>query len=182
MATIMTHAIVGYTIARICVRKPVSPLYWVLTLVAPILPDLDVLGHKYGIRYQDCFGHRGAFHSIFVAFLAALALVALFKLCTNTKGFKLVKDCFWGLFLGISSHGMIDALTNGGLGVAIFWPVKCARYFFPVRPLEVSPLTIERFFEQGFFIMKNEFSYIWIPCLAILFLDYFYQRFSIRNR
>lgn len=182
MATIVTHAVVGYTIARICVRKPIHPLYWILALTAPTLPDLDVLGHRYGIRYQDCFGHRGAFHSLLVALIAALVLVTLFKFLTRTQGFRQIKDCFWGLFLGISSHGMIDALTNGGLGVAIFWPMNCARYFFPVRPLEVSPLGLERFFQQGIFIMKNEFYYVWIPCLAILVLDYLYQVYAMRNR
>jgi len=182
MATIMTHALVGYTIARICVRKPVSPLYWVLVVTAPILPDLDVIAFKHGIPYQDCWGHRGASHSLLIAFVAALILVTLFKVLTRTQGFKVLKDCFWGLFLGISSHGMLDALTNGGLGVAIFWPANCARYFFPIRPLQVSPIGIEHFFEKSFAIMKNEFNYVWIPCLVILFLDYFIQRYSIRNR
>ncbi|WP_413290290.1 metal-dependent hydrolase [Bdellovibrio sp. HCB337] len=178
----MTHAVVGYTIARICVRKPISPIYWIMAMIAPMLPDLDVLGHQYGIRYQDCLGHRGASHSIAAAFLAAIILLVIFKLITNTKGFLTLKDCFWGFFLGIFSHCLLDALTNGGLGVAVFWPMNCARYFFPIRPLEVSPLSVEKFFEQGFFIMKNEFYYVWIPCLAILALDYAYQRFSIRNR
>jgi inner membrane protein len=178
----MTHGIVGYTIARICVRKPVNPLFWVFAFLAPMLPDLDRLGQKYyGIPYQSCFGHRGAFHSIFVAFFAAMFLLLIFKIFTRTQGFKLNKDCFWAFFLGISSHPMLDALTNGGLGVAVFWPLNCNRYFFPIRPLEVSPLNLDRFLDQGIFIMKNEFYYVWIPCLVILLLDYFFQRFSKRT-
>jgi inner membrane protein len=142
-----------------------------------MLPDLDVIGMKYyGIDYKDCFGHRGVFHSIFVAFIAALVLLMLLKVFDRIQGFKLNKDCLWGLFLGISSHGLIDALTNGGLGVAVFWPVNCHRYFFPVRPIEVSPLSVSRFLEQGIFIMQNEFYYIWVPCLVVLALDYFFQR------
>jgi inner membrane protein len=183
MATILTHGIVGYTIARVCVRKPMSPFFWILAFLAPMLPDLDILGQKYyGIAYRDCFGHRGVFHSLFVAFFAALILIILFKLLTHPQGFKLSKDSFWAFFLGISSHGMLDALTNGGLGVAVFWPINCNRYFFPIRPLEASPLNIERFLEQGIFIMKNEFYLVWIPCFAILFLDYLYQRVLIRRR
>lgn len=183
MATILTHGIVGYTLARICVRKPVSPLYWILAFMAPMLPDLDMLGQKYyGISYSDCWGHRGAWHSIFMAFWAALVLLLLFKLFTRTKGLKLNKDCFWGFFLGISSHGLLDGITNGGLGVAVFWPANCNRYFFPWRPLEVSPLSLDRFLNQGLFILKNEFYYVWIPCFVILFLDWSYQRLSLRNR
>lgn len=182
MATIMTHGIVGYTIARLCVRQPVSRLFWVLAFLAPMLPDLDVLGQKYyGVAYSDCFGHRGAFHSLFIAFIAALILIILFKLITRTRGFKITKDGFWAFFLGISSHGMLDALTNGGLGVAVFWPMNCNRYFFPIRPLEVSPLSLSRFFEQGIFIMKNEFYYVWIPCFVILFLDYLWQKRGLRK-
>lgn len=177
MATIMTHGIVGYTIARLCVRKPVSGIFWALTFLAPMLPDLDVIGLKYfGINYHECFGHRGALHSIFVAFFAALTLLMILKILTRIQGFQLNKDCFWAFFLGISSHGMLDALTNGGLGVAIFWPANCSRYFFPVRPIEVSPLTLSRFFEQGLFIMKNELYYVWSFCLVILLFDYFFQR------
>lgn len=183
MATILTHGIVGYTLARICVRKPVSPLYWVMAFTAPMLPDLDVLGMRYyGIPYGDCYGHRGAFHSIALALIVAVVLLLIFKSISRTDGFKLNKDCFWGLFLGTSSHGLIDALTNGGLGVAIFWPANCNRYFFPWRPLEVSPLSLEHFLQQGLFVLKNESYYIWMPCLAILFLDYGVQRLSMRSR
>ncbi len=179
MATIITHGIVGYTIARICVRKPASQLYWALAFLAPMLPDLDVLGQKYyGIPYQNCFGHRGVFHSIFVALIVATILFSILKVFNYAQNFKLNRDYFWGLFLGVSSHGIIDALTNGGLGVAVFWPLNCNRYFFPIRPLEVSPLNLDRFLRQGLFIMKNEFYYVWVPCIAILLLDYFFRRTS----
>ncbi|MGZ3744250.1 MAG: metal-dependent hydrolase [Pseudobdellovibrionaceae bacterium] len=183
MATIMTHGIVGYTIARICVRQPVSPWFWGLAVLAPMLPDLDVLGMKYyGIEYKNCFGHRGAFHSLFAAFIGAMILLMVLKGFTRIQGWRLNKDCFLGLFLGISSHPLLDALTNGGLGVAVFWPLSCRRYFFPIRPIEVSPLTLSRFFEQGIFIMKNEFYYVWIPCFLILLFIFLFDSSSQRMR
>jgi inner membrane protein len=182
MATILTHGIVGYTIAKICVRKPVNPIYWVLAFIVPMLPDLDVFGAKYGIRYEDCWGHRGAVHSIAFALAASMAIFMFFQLITRKKEFRLSKDCFLGLFLGMTSHGMIDALTNGGLGVAIFWPMSCQRYFFGFRPIEVSPLSVSRFFENSIYILKNEALWIWLPCIAILWLDYLFQRGSMRNR
>ena len=43
------------------------------------------------------------------------------------------------LFLAIASHGLLDAFTDGGLGVAFFAPFDSTRYFFPVTPIEVSP-------------------------------------------
>jgi hypothetical protein len=32
-----------------------------------------------------------------------------------------------------ASHGMLDAMTDGGLGVAFFAPFDNARYFFPME-------------------------------------------------
>src|SRR5207253_522445 len=180
MATILTHGIVGYTLAKICVRKPVTPVYWVLAFLVPMIPDLDVLGLKYGVNYADCWGHRGATHSLAFAFAVSLIIFLIFQLFAQVPTFKLGKDCFWGLFLGMSSHGMIDALTNGGLGVAIFWPMNCRRYFFGFRPIEVSPLTLSRFAEQSIYILKSEVLWIWLPCAVILGLDYLLRRASLK--
>jgi inner membrane protein len=182
LATILTHGIVGYTIAKVCVRKPVSPVYWLLAFVVPMLPDLDVLGFKYGIEYQDCWGHRGAVHSLLFAFIISAVIFALFRLFVKIKTFSVNKDCFLGLFLGTASHAMLDAITNGGLGVAFFWPLNYHRYFFPFRPIPVSPLTADRFLEQSLFIVKAEALWIWLPCIVILWIDYLIQRASLRNR
>jgi inner membrane protein len=40
----------------------------------------------------------------------------------------------------VATHGLLDALTTGGLGVEFFWPFSPARYFLPVRFLPVAPL------------------------------------------
>nr|HRC76832.1 rhodanese-like domain-containing protein [Kouleothrix sp.] len=32
-------------------------------------------------------------------------------------------------------HGVLDAMTDGGLGVAFFAPFSATRYFFPFRPI-----------------------------------------------
>lgn len=57
---------------------------------------------------------------------------------------------FLFLFLSISSHGFLDAATDGGLGIAFFRPFSNYRYFFPWNPIVVSPLSVGRFFYQGF--------------------------------
>ena len=49
------------------------------------------------------------------------------------------------LFASTLSHGLVDMLTNGGLGVALLAPFDNGRYFFPFRPIEVSPLGIANF-------------------------------------
>ena len=42
------------------------------------------------------------------------------------------------LFLCTMSHALLDALTDGGLGVAFFSPFSNERYFFPWTPIRVS--------------------------------------------
>jgi inner membrane protein len=50
------------------------------------------------------------------------------------------------LFVVTASHGVLDAMTNGGLGVAFFAPFTSARYFLPFRPVQVSPISLAAFF------------------------------------
>jgi inner membrane protein len=47
------------------------------------------------------------------------------------------------------SHGLLDAFTDGGLGIAFFAPFDSTRYFFPWRPIAVSPIGISEFFSLG---------------------------------
>jgi inner membrane protein len=77
------------------------------------------------------------------------------------------------LFLATASHGVLDAMTNGGLGVAFFSPVDNRRYFLSWRPIRVSPIAFGRFFsQQGYLILKNELLWIWLPAglFAVLVL------------
>ena len=72
------------------------------------------------------------------------------------------------LFLATASHGLLDAMTEGGLGVAFFSPFNNRRYFLPWRPVGVSPVAVLRFFApRGFAILQSELLWIWLP--AILF-------------
>ena len=78
------------------------------------------------------------------------------------------------LFLCMGSHGVLDALTNGGHGIAFFAPFTNERYFFPSTPIEVSTLNIRRFFEgQGISVIKSEFLWVWLPCSIICIVSLF---------
>jgi len=79
------------------------------------------------------------------------------------------------LFLATASHGMLDAVTSGGGGIAFFAPVVNDRYFFPWRPILVSPMSIRRFFTaRGLAILASEFRWVWVPAglfaLAMVFI------------
>lgn len=72
------------------------------------------------------------------------------------------------LLVSAVSHGLLDALTNGGLGIAFFSPLSTRRYFLPWRVIEVSPLRPSEFFSQrGLRVLRSEMRWVWIPCLAL---------------
>ena len=75
------------------------------------------------------------------------------------------------------SHGLLDAITNGGRGVAFLAPFSEQRYHFPVRPIEVSPLGVREFFtERGVTIMANELVWVWLPAALIAALAIWLRR------
>jgi len=74
-------------------------------------------------------------------------------------------------FLCTASHILLDALTNGGLGVAVFSPFDQERYFLPWRPISVSPFGIREFIStRGWRILQNKFFWVGLPCIFLLAL------------
>jgi inner membrane protein len=130
--------------------------------VCSVIPDLDVIGFRFGIHYGDFWGHRGFTHSIlFAALLAAVVCSLGFR--RGIPGLRFFSIWIY-LFLATASHGFLDAMTDGGLGVAFFSPFNNHRYFSPWRPIRVSPIGLGRFFtERGFAVLQSEFLWIWIP-------------------
>jgi inner membrane protein len=55
--------------------------------------------------------------------------VALIGACVHRSLDSSFGIAFAFLFLAAASHGVLDAFTNGGLGIALFWPWSGARYF-----------------------------------------------------
>jgi inner membrane protein len=64
------------------------------------------------------------------------------------------------------THPLLDALTDGGAGVMLLFPISDARLFFPWRPIHVSPLGIRRFFDKAGYILASELPF----CLAAIAL------------
>lgn len=68
------------------------------------------------------------------------------------------------LFVATASHDCLDAMTDGGLGVAFFSPFDDWRYFLPWRPIHVSPIGVARLFSQrGLTVLQSELLWIWLP-------------------
>jgi inner membrane protein len=58
--------------------------------------------------------------------------------------------------LVVASHGLLDALTDGGLGVAVFWPFSNERFFAPWRPLPVAPIGARFWSGRGLAVVAVE--------------------------
>ncbi len=167
MASAFTHAFVAVVGATL--YRPTGNL-WRLVGTAvgcSVLPDLDILGFAVGIQYGDLLGHRGLTHSL--SFAALIGMVATRLIVAEAAPFS--KE-WWGVvtfFTGATaSHGVLDAMTDGGLGVAFFSPFDPTRYFLPWRPLRVPPIGVELFFSRwGIQVMASELTWIWLPGLVI---------------
>ena len=157
------HIAVGLAAARL--KKPpgfVPAWVWGALLVgAACAPDIDVLAFRFGIPYGAPFGHRGALHSPAFAGLCALTLGGAAWLL---KVPPLPVVGVTGLIM--ASHGLLDAFTDGGLGVALLWPLSHERYFAPWRPIPVAPLGWRLLSGQGIIFMLRE-SLIFLPAFAV---------------
>ena len=168
MASAFSHAFVAAAFGRSFRHPVMNHRSLLLGAFCAVLPDIDVIGFGYGVGYGDLWGHRGLTHSLLFAFLLSLLIVAL---CYRRESKAVMAGMAVYLFLATASHAILDALTNGGLGVAFFSPVDPTRYFFPVRPIEVSPIGIGEFFSaQGWLVVRSELLWIWLPTLVLLFL------------
>ena len=162
MASIFGHALVAITVGNSFSKTYTSWKFWLLGIVCAIIPDADVIGFSFNIKYHSFWGHRGFSHSIVFAIVLGFLITFLFY----KKHFFTVQGLLYSLFFAICtcSHGILDALTTGGLGVAFFSPFNDIRYFFPWRPIQVSPIGVARFFgEKGISVLKSELIWIGIP-------------------
>jgi inner membrane protein len=166
MASVLSHAVAALGIGAAFYRPNAPKLVWAGGIMCSVIPDLDVVGFRFGIRYGDFWGHRGFTHSlVFAALLAGAATLAISQVRSQVRPVSL----FTYLFLATASHGLLDAMTNGGLGVAFFSPFDNRRYFLPWRPIRVSPIGITRFFTaRGFAVLGTEILWIWIPSILLI--------------
>lgn len=73
---------------------------------------------------------------------------------------------FLACFLVLASHGLLDMLTDGGMGIAVFWPWSDERHFFAWHPLPVAPIGFRILSPWGVRFMLTELLYFF-PFLMI---------------
>ena len=179
MASAFAHGVVAIALARVGLRIALPWYFWLLAVISAILPDIDVLGFHAGIAYGDLWGHRGITHSLLFAGLWSVLVVAVFFWARKWRRQWL--GLFSVFFVITLSHGLLDAMTNGGLGIAFFAPFDETRYFLPYRPIAVSPLGLKAFFDvRGVHILYNEMIWVGLPSLGLLLLG-LWRRYQLRD-
>lgn len=158
MPTIFTHAVVPLALGLALGRKKISPRLTAVGMFVAIAPDFDTVAFKLGIAYADQFGHRGASHSLMFALAVGLFGAAIAPWLHATRWRALL----WLTFC-TASHPLLDALTNGGLGVALLWPWSQERFFAPWRPIAVSPIGAGFFSMRGVTVLWSELLWICAP-------------------
>jgi len=172
MCTVITHPAVPIALSALLPQDTASSSLLIAAALCSVIPDLDVVGFEFGIKYGDMLGHRGFTHSIFfAALLAGLITVVFF----HNHGSPLTIFLF--LFLSTLSHPLLDALTNGGLGVGLFAPFSNQRYFFLYQPIEVSPVGVGAFFSpRGVTVILSELKWVWLPAAFFFGLGHLFKR------
>jgi len=172
MPTVLTHAVVGAGLAVITGQAD-SPWGLGLSMALAAAPDLDVLGFPLGVPYESFFGHRGFFHSLFFALVAALGVSLL------TCGLLAIP--WWLLwayfFVVMASHGLLDGCNDGGEGIAYFSPFDTTRYFLPWRPIPVSYIDLNFFRHEMLLVLWGEVCWVWLP-LAVVVVGSLVWRFA----
>ncbi|MGD8926800.1 MAG: metal-dependent hydrolase [Thioalkalispiraceae bacterium] len=170
MPTIITHSVFAVSLAHVFKHSQLPRRFWLLAIICSILPDIDVIGFSLGIQYGDFWGHRGFTHSLSFALLTSLIVVGLGFYQERFRSLRPRLILFF--FLVTASHGLFDALTNGGLGIAFFSPLDTGRYFLPFRPIQVSPIGIHDFLRWGGWrVLESEFKWIALPSILIIFVS-----------
>ena len=164
MPTIMSHAVVGLALGTLTSFPHCRRAFWLASAVLPMLPDLDVFGRAVGIPFDSAWGHRGVSHSF-----AAAAVIGVVTALMLRRRLEAPLSPLAVYFASLTaSHGVLDALTNGGPGVAFFAPFDATRYFFPWRPIPVSPLASHFFSEWGWRVFAAELAMIWLPAALVV--------------
>jgi inner membrane protein len=182
MASVISHAVFASSLG--VAGAPASPMptrYWVTVAILAALPDLDVVVYPLGLNAPHILGHRGITHSL--PFAAAFALLVV-RLVFRDRAWRPVWTRLWLVcFAALASHGVLDAMTNGGQGIAFFAPFSDARWHFPWQPIRVSPIGVAAFLSRdGLEVLRNEVVSVWLPSALVVLLGRLVRRRSERKR
>jgi inner membrane protein len=164
LASVFTHVAVPLLIGRV-VKLPAgtSPRRLALTAAAAAcVADLDIAAPLFDVQPDSMLAHRGLLHGWPFAAVIALVLSAAFFRGPAFKRVLLL------LFAAAASHGLLDLLTRGDAGVALFAPFSTARLLLPLRPMPVIPVGVGEYFGIfGAIVLLNELLLVVVPVALV---------------
>lgn len=173
MASVFGHIAASTAIGYTFFPKQLRPFTLLVAGFCAFAPDLDVLAFRFGIAYESQWGHRGWTHSAAFALVFGMLAGWLLSMKNRRSGIPLM---FW-FVLSTLSHPLLDMLTNGGRGCALWWPFSVRRLFFPWRPVQVSPVSVSDFIsEWGVAVLASEFLWIGLPALGLALVAYSFRQ------
>jgi inner membrane protein len=168
MATTYTHAVVGLGLAQLYTPGRMRWLYWIVAAVLAVFPDIDVFSSA---AYGAILGHRGWTHSlVFSLWLALLAASLTFRPFQGSFG--ALSGVF---FFALASHGLLDALTRGGMAIPFFWPLTEQRYG-NWGPIPVSDLGWGIPDPRQSRSLRSELWWVWLPTAVFVSLLTLFRR------
>lgn len=174
MPSAFAHAFSAYAFNHTMSETFRNPKVWIAGIFCAAIPDADVISFSLGIPYESLWGHRGMTHSLLFAFFLGLTIALIFFRKRSGKNQLIIALYF---FICAASHGLLDAMTTGGEGIALLAPWDQERYFLPWKVIQVSPIGIEKFFsEWGLRVIVSEFIWVGIPCLLIIGISKWLKR------
>jgi inner membrane protein len=162
VASAIAHAAVALARGAAGVPEELDRRLFVATIACACWPDLDYGTLLFEVRPNETFGHRGGTHSLFVAIVVAAIVAFAFFRAQFLRVFS---------FLAVAgaSHGILDAMTAGDLGVALFWPLTSARFHFPFALLASCPVGMNEYFGYwGILTIANEVLYVVLPIALVV--------------
>ncbi len=160
MASAFSHIAVPAILYASFKSDKVNFRLFVLAAVCSVFPDIDVIGFKFGILMV----RNGVIGVLRIRWSLPYAWLPCQPLFIRSSSLNL--GLYFG-FVSCASHAFLDAMTNGGLGVALFWPFSSGWIFFPFRPIQVSPIGVGSFFtEWGLRVIVSEL--VWVLILALI--------------
>jgi inner membrane protein len=174
MATFVMHPVFGAGAAYLVARgRADAPKFIALSALCQWLPDIDTLAYLVGISETHPLGHRGLAHSLVFASLVAWVVMQVWYRPLRMEGSRWWSTYSW-FFLMTGLHGVFDAMTQGHLGVAFFWPFDHAHYALPWQPLPDIPIAwsaLRGVFWQGLWVEVQFFSVLFVGLFILLRLQ-----------
>jgi len=163
MATLVAHAAIPLLGRRlVAVPERFERRLLVASVALACFQDLDYATLAFEVRPNEMLGHRGLTHGLLVA--AALALVVAFGAFRELRGTRAFSLVLAFLFAAAASHGLLDALTGGDIGVALLAPFTNHRFASPFKLIASCPGGVDEMLGRwGLLTVANELLYVVFP-------------------